>query len=161
MAGCRRPARRALLRSTLLGVGLAVGVAGCAALRREPAPPPVEAPPPPAATRSAVVTATAYNSTPDETEGDPRDTAHGVRLRPGMRVIAVSRDLEARGLGEGTEVEIEGLPGVWRVADRMPEQHTNKIDVYMGDDVERAKQFGKRRVTIRWRPESGSAAGGM
>jgi 3D (Asp-Asp-Asp) domain-containing protein len=100
--------------------------------------------------RELVVTASAYNSTVDQTDSDPTLTAHGVRLAPGMQIIAVSRDLEAMGLRAGTRVQIEGLPGVWAVADRMPKQRRRAIDVYMGLDVTRARAFGRREVTIRW-----------
>jgi 3D (Asp-Asp-Asp) domain-containing protein len=97
-----------------------------------------------------VVTATAYNSTVAQTDSDPFMTAHGVRLRPGMQVIAISRDLEAMGLSPGTRVRIEGLPGEWSVADRMARRWKRKIDVYMGLDVEGARQFGRRRVKMSW-----------
>lgn len=101
--------------------------------------------------RELEVVATAYNSLPGQTDRDPSLTAFGVRLRPGMRVIAVSSDLYRRGLREGTRVRIEGLPGQWEVADRMASRWRNKIDVYMGNDVKAAKQWGVRRVKIRWR----------
>ncbi len=100
--------------------------------------------------RELVVTASAYNSTVAQTDSDPTLTAHGVRLAPGMQIIAVSRDLEAMGLRAGTRVQIEGLPGVWAVADRMPKQRRRAIDVYMGLDVARARAFGRREVTLRW-----------
>ena len=97
-----------------------------------------------------VVTATAYNSTTAQTDSDPFMTAHGVRLEPGMQIIAVSRDLESMGLTPGTRVQIEGLPGEWAVADRMAKRWRRTIDVYMGLDIEAARQFGRRKVTLRW-----------
>lgn len=96
-----------------------------------------------------VVHATAYNSTPEQTQGDPRLTASGVRLEPGMRVIAVSPDLAERGLAFGTKVRIEGMPGTWEVVDRMP-RGPQKIDLYFGDDEEAAREFGRKRVRIQW-----------
>lgn len=96
-----------------------------------------------------VVHATAYNSTPEQTQGDPRLTASGVRLEPGMRVIAVSPDLAERGLAFGTKVRIEGMPGTWEVVDRMP-RGPQKIDLYFGDDEEAAREFGRKRVRIHW-----------
>ena len=104
----------------------------------------------PSRERELVVTATAYNSTRAQTDSTPSITAHGVRLKPGMRVIAVSRDLEAEGLRAGTRVRIEGLPGEWEVADRMPSHRRKAIDVYMGVDVSAARKFGRRQVTLRW-----------
>ncbi len=101
------------------------------------------------------VTATAYNSVPDQTTAiDPDIAAWGDRLEPGMQALAVSRDLERLGLGRGTRVRIEGLPGEWTVLDRMHRRWENKIDLYMGNDVEAARQWGKRTVTIRWRSDS-------
>lgn len=97
-----------------------------------------------------VVTATAYNSTVAQTDADPTMSAHGVRLEPGMQVIAISRDLESMGLSPGTRVRIEGLPGEWAVADRMAERWRRTIDIYMGLDVARARAFGRRKVKMNW-----------
>ena len=67
-----------------------------------------------------------------------------------MKIIAVSRDLESMGLEPGTRVRIEGLPGEWTVADRMAKRWRRRIDVYMGLDVDGARQFGRRTVKLRW-----------
>jgi 3D (Asp-Asp-Asp) domain-containing protein len=99
------------------------------------------------------VTATAFNSVSDQTDGHPTLTASGDSLHPGLRAIAVSPDLEREGLVLGGAVEIEGLEGEWRVLDRMAPRWRRRIDVYMGLDEEAARRFGKRTVTIRWRPE--------
>lgn len=103
--------------------------------------------------RELRVTATAFNSLADQTDATPTLTASGERLRPGMRAIAVSRDLERAGLGFGTRVEIEGLEGAWVVLDRMAPRWRRKIDVYLGNDAAAAQRFGKRKVRIRWTPE--------
>jgi 3D (Asp-Asp-Asp) domain-containing protein len=100
--------------------------------------------------RSVVVDATAYNSLPEQTGEDASLAASGHRLEPGMRAIAVSADLAQMGLVHGRKVRIDGLDGVWVVRDRMPEQWTRRIDVYMGEDVEAALAFGRRRVRITW-----------
>jgi 3D (Asp-Asp-Asp) domain-containing protein len=96
------------------------------------------------------VLATAYNSVHGQTDSSPGTTAFGIRLRPGMRILAVSRDLEQMGLREGVRVWIDGLDGEWRVGDRMHPRWKRKIDLYMGEDVQAAKRWGRRRVTIRW-----------
>lgn len=115
-------------------------------------PPIVVAPPAPKMemVNELEVTATAYNSVVAQTDSDPTMTAHGVRLKPGMQVIAVSRDLEALGLGEGVRVRIEGLPGEWTVVDRMARRWQRRIDVYMGLDIAAALEFGRREVDVRW-----------
>jgi 3D (Asp-Asp-Asp) domain-containing protein len=106
------------------------------------------------AERTLVVHASAYNSLPGQTEGDPSLGAWGDELRPGMKVIAVSRDLLEEGLVRGTRVRIEGVPGEWRVLDKMARRWERKIDLYMGEDVEAALAWGVRRVRIRWTPDA-------
>ena len=102
--------------------------------------------------RSRVVVATAYNSLPGQTSGDPNLAAWGDRLVPGMKAIAVSPDLVALGLGRGTRVRIEGLPGEYVVLDRMPSRWKGRIDLYMGEDVQAAREWGRRTVRIHWSP---------
>jgi 3D (Asp-Asp-Asp) domain-containing protein len=98
-----------------------------------------------------VVSASAFNSLPGQTDHSPAVTAFGTHLRPGMRVVAVSSDLYDLGLKEGTRLRIEGLPGEWRVADRMNPRWRRKIDIYMGTDVHAARRWGVRKVEIHWR----------
>ena len=107
-------------------------------------------------TRSVVVTAFAYNSTPAQTDERPNETAFGYRLRPGMKVLAVSRDLEELGLTMGTVVRIEGLDGEWTVLDRMHGRNVGAIDLYMGEDVAAARRWGRRQVTVSWTPKGGT-----
>ena len=97
-----------------------------------------------------MVTATAYNSLPDQTQGDPTITAWGDKLVPGMKVIAVSRDLIPMGLTHDVKVGIDGLSGTYTVMDKLHKRWTKRIDIYMGNDVKAAKDWGKREVTIRW-----------
>jgi len=104
------------------------------------------------AERSLVVMASAYNSLPEQTAGDPRLAAWGDVLEPGMKAIAVSRDLIELGLVHGARVRIEGLPGEYAVLDKMARRWRRKIDIYMGDDVEAARAWGVREVRIHWRP---------
>jgi 3D (Asp-Asp-Asp) domain-containing protein len=102
-------------------------------------------------TRELEVTATAYNSIADQTNDQPNLTAWGDRLVPGMKSIAVSRDLIEMGLTHGAEVEIDGLEGVYVVRDKMAKRWQRKIDIYMGEDVKAARSWGRRRVTIRFK----------
>lgn len=67
-----------------------------------------------------------------------------------MKAIAVSRDLIPMGLTHGVKVKIEGLPGTYTVMDKLHKRWRRRIDIYMGNDVEAAKKWGKRQVTIRW-----------
>ncbi len=101
--------------------------------------------------QSLRVTATAYNSLRSQTDSTPNIAAWGDRLRPGMRVIAVSRDLLRRsGLKHNTLVRIKGYPGTYRVKDKMNRRFQRRIDVYMGKNVKKARRWGHRKVVIQW-----------
>ena len=98
------------------------------------------------------VTASAYNSLPTQTQGNPNIAAWGDKLKPGMKAIAVSRDLLKKGLSYGMRVKIEGLPGEYRVLDKMHPRWKNKVDIYMGNDKDAALEWGVRKVQIRFTP---------
>ncbi|MCK5523611.1 MAG: 3D domain-containing protein [Thiomargarita sp.] len=100
--------------------------------------------------RCLQVTATAYNSLPGQTSGNPSIAAWGHRLKPGMKVIAVSPDLLRKGLTRGTKVKIVGLSGKYRVLDKTNKRFKRRIDIYMGKNVRAARKWGKRRVRIKW-----------
>ena len=97
------------------------------------------------------VTATAYNSLRAQTDDDPSIAAWGDKLEPGMKAIAVSRDLLAMGLTHDVKVWIEGHGGPYLVLDKMNKRWKDRIDVYMGVDKKKALEWGKKRVKIRWR----------
>ncbi|OAN16971.1 hypothetical protein A3K86_08530 [Photobacterium jeanii] len=101
-------------------------------------------------TKTLTVTATAYNSVRAQTNANPSIAAWGDRLKPGMKVIAVSRDLLNMGIKHGTKVKISGLPGEYVVLDKMNKRWSRKIDIYMGKDIQAAKNWGRRKVTITW-----------
>lgn len=105
-----------------------------------------------AETKTLEVTATAYNSVESQTKkGDAVTAAWGDKLKPGMKAIAVSRDLlQQEGFDHNTKVKIEGLSGTYRVLDKMNKRWTKKIDIYMGTDEEKAREWGKQQVEISW-----------
>lgn len=81
------------------------------------------------------ITATIYHAVPEQTNADFLTTASLKKINPdnpqGHRWIAVSRDLEKKGLNMGTRVCIEGagkLDGYWTVEDRMNKRWANRID---------------------------------
>jgi 3D (Asp-Asp-Asp) domain-containing protein len=113
-----------------------------------PAPPATPEPPPPQRSEGLVVTATAYNSLRSQGVGKGQHGAWGDRLKPGVKSIAVSKDLLALGLTRGAIVRIEGLPGEYVVLDRLPTRWSRRIDIYMGRDVRAARAWGKREVRI-------------
>ena len=105
----------------------------------------------PKSTKKLAVTATAYTSHAGQTDSTPNIAAWGDRLRPGMKTIAVSRDLLNKyHLKRGTLVKIQGLPGKYVVLDKMNKRWKKKIDIYMGKDKRKAFQWGKQKVVIEW-----------
>lgn len=99
---------------------------------------------------SKKVTASAYNSLEYQTNSNPHITAFGDSLIPGLKYIAVSRDLLRLGLKHNTPIKIEGLDGVYLVKDKMHTRWKNHIDIYMGIDIKAAKQWGRRPVRIEY-----------
>ncbi|MBT8291366.1 MAG: 3D domain-containing protein [Muriicola sp.] len=99
---------------------------------------------------SMEVTATAYNSLASQTNALANVAAWGDTLSPGMKCIAVSRDLLKKGLTYNTPVKIEGFEGVYLVKDKMNKRWENRIDIYMGNDVEKAREWGRKKVTIQY-----------
>ncbi|MDN3493642.1 3D domain-containing protein [Winogradskyella bathintestinalis] len=94
------------------------------------------------------VIATAYNSLAYQTSSNPSITAFGDSLTPGLRYIAVSRDLLDSGLVHNTKVKIQGFDSLFIVKDKMNRRYRKRIDIYMGNDVKKAKIWGKRKVNI-------------
>ena len=97
-----------------------------------------------------IVTATAYNSVRQQTDSRPSVAAWGDRLKPGMKAVAVSPDLVEEGLNRGAILRIEGLKGEYVVLDKTASRFSKRIDIYMGVDVKKAKQFGVRQLRIYW-----------
>ena len=161
-AGTFRPAGvAAVIRG--LAIASLLAITACASLVHAPgrqAPPaspaPLETPAPqPEASgeRTLRVKASAYNSLHGQTDATPNIGAWGDRLTPGMQAIAVSADLIEMGLARGQRVRIHGLDGEYVVADRMSRRWQRKIDIYMGEDVKAARNWGVREVEIIWTPE--------
>ena len=96
------------------------------------------------------VTATAYNSLAYQTSSNPNITAFGDSLKPGLKYIAVSRDLLDMGLVHNTKVKIEGFEDLFIVKDKMNRRWRKRIDIYMGTDVQKAKKWGKKKVHIEY-----------
>lgn len=115
-------------------------LAGCA---EEPLPAP--------RWHTMAVNATAYTSRPQETDDTPYTAAWNNKLKPGIKAIAVSRDLLRMGLEPDDLVRIEGLSGRYRVLDKMNARYRRAIDIYFGNDLEAAEAFGRRELIISWR----------
>ncbi len=96
------------------------------------------------------VTVSAYNSVSWQTSGNPNIAAWGDTLKPGMKSVAVSRDLLQLGLTHNTQIKIEGLDSIYLVKDKMHSRWTNRIDLYMGMDIKKAKEWGRKKLTIRY-----------
>jgi len=96
------------------------------------------------------VKATAYNSLAYQTSSNPAIAAWGDSLKPGMKCIAVSRDLIKLGLKYNTPIKIEGLDSIYFVKDKMHRRKRNQIDIYMGVNVKKAKDWGVKRLRIKY-----------
>jgi len=95
------------------------------------------------------VTASAYNSVFWQTDSiNPSVAAWGDTLKPGMKSIAVSRDLIKMGFTHNTMVKIDTFPDTFYVKDKMHWRWRNRIDIYMGKDVKKAREWGKKRLII-------------
>ena len=101
--------------------------------------------------KTMTVTVSAYNSTVAQTDGLPTLAAWSDTLVPGIKSVAVSRDLIALGLDHNTELEIKGLKGVYVVKDKMAARWKKRIDIYMGNDVAKAREWGVQERKIRFR----------
>lgn len=93
-----------------------------------------------------IVTATIYHAVPEQTDSTPDITASGKQIdltNPlKHRWIAVSRDLEAKGLTFGVKVCVTGagdLDGVWTVQDRMNKRWKHRIDFLVNEDLKGGK----------------------
>ena len=99
--------------------------------------------------RKLRVTATAYSSHSGQTDKTPFLAAWNNRIRPGMKIIAVSRDMLTRyGLRNGSKVKIGGLPGYYTVRDKMNKRYRKRIDIYMGMNRRKALRWGRRSVIL-------------
>ncbi len=87
------------------------------------------------------VTASAYNSVPEQTDDTPFITASGTHTRPGV--------IAANFLPMGTLIKIPAYFGdqVFTVEDRMNPRYDKRIDIWM-EEIHDARQFGVRTVAI-------------
>jgi 3D (Asp-Asp-Asp) domain-containing protein len=93
--------------------------------------------------KTLFVTATAYSSTPDQTDATPFITSNGLRVYDGL--------IAANWLPYNTKIRIPDMFGdkIFTVNDRMnPRYDTGRLDVWMPSRVD-AKQFGIRHIRIQ------------
>ena len=91
--------------------------------------------------KTYVVMASAYSSTPDQTDSTPFITAWGTQVRDGI--------IAANFLPFGTLVKMPELYGdkIFTVEDRMNRRYTYKIDVWFPERAQ-AMEFGNKKVKI-------------
>ena len=96
--------------------------------------------------KTILVTATIYHATPEQTDSTPHITASNKIIDLGNplkhRWIAVSRDLEAKGLTFGVKVCVTGagdLDGIWTVQDRMNRRWSHRIDFLVNQSIKGGK----------------------
>ncbi len=90
---------------------------------------------------SFIVMASAYSSTPDQTDNTPFITAWGTQVRDGI--------IAANFLPFGTMIKIPELFGdkTFVVEDRMNRRYSHKIDVWFPERSQ-AMEFGNKKVKI-------------
>ena len=71
-------------------------------------------------------------------------TASGEMVRPG--IVAVSPDLERKGLKLGTEIKISNM-GTFIVKDRTSQRNRGNVDIYM-PSYKKALRFGRQTHTL-------------
>lgn len=96
----------------------------------------------------AEVTVSAYNSVSWQTDGDPNIAAWGDTLKPGLKAVAVSRDLLQLGLKHNSLVRIDTFPDTFLVKDKMHRRWRKRMDIYMGTDVKKAREWGRKKLMI-------------
>lgn len=96
------------------------------------------------------VKATAYNGVPEQTRPGSSGViaAWGDQLFDSIPSIAVSRDLLDSGLTRGSIVYVSGFDTPFVVNDKMNKRHRKRIDIYMGKDNRKARNFGIRKVEL-------------
>lgn len=80
--------------------------------------------------------------------GNPAITAFGDTLKPGMKVIAVSRDLLDSGLTHNSKIYIPQLEDTFLVKDKMNRRFIRKIDIYFGVDRDSAIEWGLQKTEV-------------
>lgn len=103
----------------------------------------------PVLARSLTVTATAYNTIRAQTDNTPHIGACNEPIQRGVNLLAVSPDLMKMGLDCGTRVKVDGF-GEFVVWDKMDDRWKRRIDIHMGRKVEKAEEWGEKKVRIRW-----------
>lgn len=93
--------------------------------------------------KAKTVTASAYNTVANQTQGNPNIGACG---RVSTKTIAVSRDLR-KSYPCGTKVKINGK--TYTVMDTMHPKWRNKIDICYGKNISGARKFGVRKVNMQ------------
>ncbi len=94
------------------------------------------------------VTVSAYNSVSWQTQGNPNIAAWGDTLKPGMKVVAISRDLLALGITHNSMITIDTMKDTFLVKDKMNRRWRKRIDIYMGKDVKKAREWGRQKLFI-------------
>ncbi len=94
--------------------------------------------------RGHLLTITAYNADPSQTDDTPFITASNSRVRPG--IVAVSQDLFRNGWVFGRKVYIVGY-GVFTIEDLLAKRKRKQLDIFMTSSKS-AIEFGRRKLRV-------------
>ena len=97
----------------------------------------------------AIVKASAYNSLPSQTDGNPWVASRDFKLKRGMKILALSSDL-ARCIPHGRVVKVTNTfksrhDGFYLAVDRMHPRWRKKIDIWFEDKLSTALSFGNQK----------------
>jgi len=97
------------------------------------------------AKRIGTRTVTAYNSVHWQTDSTPCIGAYNNNIcemyKKGLTVVATNE------FPNGTKLFIKGI-GMCVVADKTNSRYKYRIDLYMGDDVQKAREFGRKNLYV-------------
>ncbi len=94
--------------------------------------------------RGHLLTITAYNADPSQTDDSPYITASNSRVRPG--IVAVSQDLFRNGWVFGRKVYIVGH-GVYTIEDLLAQRKRKQLDIFMTNN-KNAVEFGRKKLRV-------------
>ncbi|UAB83341.1 3D domain-containing protein [Zunongwangia sp. SCSIO 43204] len=104
------------------------------------------------------VTVSAFNSVRYQTAGNnPNVAAWGDTLKPGMNAVAISRDLMDLGLGHNDKIKIQGFDSIFTIKDKMHYRWRKRVDIFMGKDIQKAKNFGRKKLEIYYLKKDSTA----
>ena len=74
-----------------------------------------------------------------------------------MNAVAISRDLMDLGLGHNDKIKIQGFDSIFTIKDKMHYRWRKRVDIFMGKDIQKAKNFGRKKLEIYYLKKDSTA----